>query len=151
MVNLFLLKCAKRLKMDSINTIVTAICMWASLACPAQAKDTSHEYLECFKSIQQLHQAHPGASWKRHRTPNGMCYHIGQRNHSGTFVDTSLSPTKDGDNLSTTIEKPKKEVKKKIWGHSVRGNTYYTQTYDWLQDLNSYHNTWRDRGYGWFR
>jgi len=79
--------------MNIVQTVVMALCLWCS-ATPSIA--ASHGSEECFQSVLQTRQVHPEGHIRHHETPNGMCYHVGSKNHSKTFVNTKPSSKKIG-------------------------------------------------------
>src|SRR5712664_2494812 len=83
--------------MNIVQTVVMALCLWCG-ATPSIA--ASHDSEECYQSVSQTRQSHPEGHIRHHKTPNGICYHVGPKNHSGTFVDTKPSPKKIGTNTA---------------------------------------------------
>ncbi len=78
----------------NIQTMLLAICVWCGTIVPANA--ATHESQECFANLSQLRQVHKTEHAWRHQTPNGLCWHIGPKNHSGVFAEPKASPKKIG-------------------------------------------------------
>jgi hypothetical protein len=89
--------------MDTIHAIIMAICITCGASGAAHA--TNHDSQECFASKHEALQEHPGGHVRWHTTPSGTCYHIGKRNHSGTWRDSKPLPTKDGSGSVQTAKK----------------------------------------------
>lgn len=72
----------------TLQALFAALCIMCSSP-PATAGD-SHRSQECFASKAQIIQNHIQGHIRHHKTPNGVCYHVGPKNHSGVF--TSIRP-----------------------------------------------------------
>lgn len=69
--------------MTYICTLLVALGVWCGSATPSVAQDLRS--LECFASKTQAWDVYPGQHLRHHKTPNGVCWHIGEKNHSGTW------------------------------------------------------------------
>lgn len=76
----------------TLQSLLLAVCVWCGATASASA--TNHMSEECFASLSQLRQVHKTEHAYRHKTPNGMCWHIGKKNHSGTFTEVKPKPSK---------------------------------------------------------
>jgi hypothetical protein len=102
----------------TLQSVLMALCL---LCTPATAKTEAHPELECYSSPAQLYQAQGTHKWKRHRTPSGMCYHSGPKNHSGVFVHIQSPPQKEKYSASSRSPKTTSSGSgTKTWGANAK-------------------------------
>lgn len=81
--------------MNICGTLLTLCLIFAPQ--PAEAK---HVGEECFASEHQIRMVHKTEHIYHHKTPNGVCWHVGKKNHSETFTSTKRSQLKAGHTTS---------------------------------------------------
>jgi hypothetical protein len=124
----------------TLHSIVAAICLWCAASTPAVAHH--HNSLECFASQAQAWQTYPGQHVRHHKTPNGVCYHIGRRNHSGVFTK-EISTPKTSRLISTATAKeniPSGSASVSGWKTTHTPHGYLEDTQGWTKRLDHWHD-----------
>ncbi len=121
----------------TLQAILTALCVLCT-ATPIIASPVSEQ---CYRSEQSTRVAHPTEHIYHHKTPTGVCYHVGPKNHSTAFVDTKPLPKKVGTGTSASTVK--------IGDAKTATAVKHWQSWEWYRSKSAYERDYWRHEWDW--